>query len=712
MNAGGLLNLTGGKQVPLVLQTEAAECGLAALAMIANYHGLQCDLNGLRRQFSLSLKGITLKALINMADQLGLAGRALRLDLEHTHQLHLPAILHWQMNHFVVLTKVSGSKFFISDPARGERVLGKEEFSAAFTGVALELRPTSSFKAADLREPLLIRQLWTRIEGLGPALAQIAFLSLLLQAFVIASPFYLQIVIDDILPRFDLDLLAVLAVGFGLFALINAAAGALRQRLLLNVGSLMGFQMAANLARHLLRLPIPFFEKRHAGDIISRFGSILPIQSALTTGIVSAVIDGLMAIITLILMLFYSSLLGAIVLAAVALALAARAVFFPIMKARATEAIVAQAKQDSYLIETVRGVTALRLANAESDRHALWQNSMAETANAKLSMGRLSISLQLVNDILFGLEGILTIYVAAHLVFGGGFSVGMVFAFLTYKQQFVTRALALADRWIEFRMLNLHLDRLADIALADHDRGFEAQALQERDGTFLGAIALNDIKFRYGTNEPFVLDGLSLRVEPGEHVAVTGPSAGGKSTLVKILLGLMEPESGEILIDGEPLMKFGLRRYRSQVAAVMQDDQLFAGTLIDNIALFDAKPDVVRVESCARIASIHDEIIRFPMRYETLVGDMGAALSGGQKQRVLLARALYRQPKVLVLDEGTAHLDSELEARVSAAISALSITRIVIAHRPETIRRASRVVLLTDGRCHQVVAVSASEAAQ
>jgi ATP-binding cassette subfamily B protein RaxB len=236
--------------------------------------------------------------------------------------------------------------------------------------------------------------------------------------------------------------------------------------------------------------------------------------------------------------------------------------------------------------------------------------------------------------------------------------------------------------------------------------------LQERDGTFAGAIALNDIKFRYGDNEPFVLDGLSLAVAPGEHVAITGPSAGGKSTLVKILLGLMEPLSGEILVDGEPLMKFGLRRYRNQVAAVMQDDQLFAGTLIDNIALFDSKPDVARVESCAKAAAIHDEIVRMPMRYETLVGDMGAALSGGQKQRVLLARALYREPKILVLDEGTAHLDSELEARVSAAISNLNITRIVIAHRPETIRRASRVVMLTGGRCQQVESKGVFEPAQ
>jgi ATP-binding cassette subfamily B protein RaxB len=275
----------------------------------------------------------------------------------------------------------------------------------------------------------------------------------------------------------------------------------------------------------------------------------------------------------------------------------------------------------------------------------------------------------------------------------------MLFAFLTYKQQFVTRALALADRWIEFRMLSLHLDRLADIALADHDRGFERQELVERAGEFSGAIALNDIKFRYGDNEPYVLDGLNLDIKPGEHVAITGPSAGGKSTLVKILLGLMEPESGEVLIDGDPLMKFGLMRYRRQVAAVMQDDHLFAGTLVDNIALFDPTPDAACVEACAIAAAIHDEIVRMPMRYETLVGDMGAALSGGQKQRVLLARALYRQPKILVLDEGTAHLDSELEARVSAAISALNMTRIVIAHRPETIERASRVVVLTGGRC-------------
>ena len=697
-----LLNLSGRRRVPLIRQTEAAECGLAALAMVAAYHGFQSDMNRLRRQFGVSLKGITLKTLIGMADALGLASRPLRIDLADAPNLVLPAILHWEMKHFVVLTRVARGRYWISDPARGERVVGLEEFSRAFTGVALELRPTSDFKAGDQRERLRVTQLWARIEGLWPALAQTLFLSVLLQTFVIASPFYLQIVIDDILPRFDLDLLAILAVGFGLFALINAAASGLRQRLLLTVGSLMGFQVAANLARHLLKLPIPYFEKRHIGDIIARFGSIMPIQQALTTGIIGAFIDGLMAIFTLIIMFFYSALLGLIVLAALTIAFCVRAALLPVMRECTSEAIAAQAKQDSYLIETVRGMTAIRLAGGESDRHALWQNRMADAANARMSVGRFAISVQLVNDIVFAVENIVTIFLAARLVMSGGFSIGMMLAFLTFKMQFVARATALADRWIEFRMLNLHLERLADIALAEQDRCFDTHTTTGEGLAFKGAIALSGIKFRYAPSEPLVLDGLDLAVAPGEHLAITGPSAAGKSTLVKLILGLSEPEAGEVLIDGERIDRFGLARYRKHVAAVMQDDKLFAGSLADNIALFDPQPDMERIEASAKIASIHDEIARMPMRYETLVGDMGAALSGGQKQRVLLARALYRQPKILVLDEGTAHLDTELEARVSNAIAELDITRIVVAHRPETIRRASRAVTLAGGKIHKI----------
>lgn len=264
----------------------------------------------------------------------------------------------------------------------------------------------------------------------------------------------------------------------------------------------------------------------------------------------------------------------------------------------------------------------------------------------------------------------------------------MVYAYLAYKGQFLGSAASLVDQAISFKMLNLHLERLSDIALTKEDTGFQQHT--SNDAELRGRIELRDIRYRYSPSDPLVLDGVNLVVEPGDHIAITGPSGGGKSTLMKIILGLVEPESGEILIDGQPLARFGYHNYRRQVGAVAQDDHLFAGTLADNIALFDEAPDMEQIIASAKAAAIHDDIAKMPMQYETLVGDMGSTLSGGQKQRVLTARALYRQPRLLVIDEGTSHLDSELEAAVNAAIGQLGITRIIVAHRKETIMTASR----------------------
>jgi ATP-binding cassette subfamily B protein RaxB len=271
----------------------------------------------------------------------------------------------------------------------------------------------------------------------------------------------------------------------------------------------------------------------------------------------------------------------------------------------------------------------------------------------------------------------------------------MVFAFLAYKAQFIEKAGALIDQGIAFRMLGLHLERLSDIVLAEEDKSFVESIDAETE--LKGRIELRDAYFRYSPSDPLVLEGANLLVEPGEHVAITGPSGGGKSTLVKILLGLVEPERGDLLIDGLPLNRFGYRSYHEQVAAVLQEDSLFAGNLADNIALFDETVDMDRVTTAAIAAAIHDDITQMPMRYETLVGDMGSTLSGGQKQRVLLARALYRQPKVLIMDEGTAHLDAAHEQVVNSAISAMGITRIIIAHRQETVEAAERVMIMLNG---------------
>jgi len=517
-----------------------------------------------------------------------------------------------------------------------------------------------------------------------------------MQAFVLASPYYMQVAIDRALPALDRDLLTVLALGFGLFTLINVAASLLRSFVLLSAGSSLSYGVAANVARRLFRLPVSWFEKRHVGDVLSRFQSITPIQQAMTQGAVAAVIDGALAILILVVMFFYSATLTLIALVAFALYALVRFISFSFQREAQEETIVQHSREQSMLIESIRGIVTLRLFNRESARHAQWQTKLTDAVNADIGLARIGIWQQVANTLIFGLETILAIWLAIGFVIDGGFSVGMVFAYIAYKTQFLTRAASLIDQGIAFKMLGLHLERLSDIAMADQDPSF-AKSLPPK-AELKGRLELRNIRFRYSPSDPLVLDGVDLVVEPGEHVAITGPSGGGKSTLVKIILGLLEPDEGEVLVDGVPLDRFGHKNYHDQIGAVLQEDSLFAGSLADNIALFDDALDMERIVASAQAAAIHEDIARMPMQYETLVGDMGSTLSGGQKQRVLLARALYRQPKLLVMDEGTSHLDAAHEHAVNAAVAKMGVTRIIIAHRAETIAAAGRLFVAVGGK--------------
>jgi len=682
-------------RVRIIRQTEVAECGLASLAMIANYHGLDIDLGTLRRRFRPSLRGAALKSLIATSDQLGLTPRAVKLPLEKLADLHVPAILHWDMNHYVVLERVAGSRALIHNPDGTSRWIPLGEVSHHFTGVALELRPADDFEPNHQRERLKLSQLWRRISGLKRGLVQTIILSVVLEAFVLASPYYMQVAVDDVLPALDKELLTVLALGFGLFTVINAGAGLLRSFVLLSAGTSLGYGIATNIARRLFRLPVDWFEKRHVGDILSRFQSVTPIQQFLTQGAISAIIDGSLAIFTLALMFFYNVALTLVALVAFALYGIARAISFSVQRSAQEETIVAAGREQSTMIESLRGIVTLRLFNREAARHALWQTRLTDSMNAGVSLARIGIWQSTANTMIFGLETIVSIWLAIRFVIDGGFSVGMVFAYIAYKTQFLQRVSSLIDQGIAFRMLGLHLERLSDIALSDQDESVSEHVPAETP--LLGKIELRNVAYRYSPADPVVLKDISLVVEPGEHIAITGPSGGGKSTLVKILLSLVEPDEGEMLIDGKPLARFGYRNYREQVAAVLQEDSLFAGSLADNIALFDDEVDMERVKTVAQAAALHDDISAMPMGYETLVGDMGSSLSGGQKQRLLLARALYRRPKLLIMDEGTSHLDPAREQMVNAAVAQLGITRIIIAHRLETIISAKTILKIDAG---------------
>ncbi|WP_276968023.1 peptidase domain-containing ABC transporter [Metallibacterium scheffleri] len=679
------------RRLPMLLQTEAAECGLVSVAMVGCFYGHDLDVPSLRQRESLSLKGMTLTQLIAVAGRLDLATRPLRVEMEHLRHLRTPCILHWDLNHFVVLKQATAKMLVIHDPAQGVRRMRIEEASKHFTGVALELWPTAQFKAQKARQSISIKGLMGDVHGLKRGLSQVLLLALALEGLVLVGPFYLQWVIDQVLVTHDASLLGVLVLGFLLLTVFQVAVTAMRAWSIVWISATLSVQWVGNLFGHLLHLPLAFFEKRHIGDVVSRFGSVQTIQQTLTTQFVGAALDGLMSIITLVVMAFYSVWLTALVLGAFVLyALLRWGIFRPLRRATEDHLVYA-ARQQSDLLESIRGMQPLKLANQQDQRRARYANTLVDTTQRAIAIQRWNIAFQAGNGLVFGAERVLVIGLAALLVLRGEFSVGMLVAFVAYADQFTQRAGNLIDHWNEFRMLGLHAERVADIALTQP----EAQL----HGTYTGPepearLEVKNLSFRYAEGEPWVIKDLNFSIAPGESVAIAAPSGTGKTTLAKLVLGLLEPTEGTILYGGIDLRTLGLARYRSLVAAVMQDDTLFAGSLADNISLFDPEATPLKVEAVARQAQIHDEIVAMPMGYQTLVGDMGSSLSGGQKQRVLLARALYRKPRFLVLDEATSHLDVAKEREVNALVKRMQLTRLVLAHRPETLESAERIIAL------------------
>jgi ATP-binding cassette subfamily B protein RaxB len=678
-----------GRHLPMILQTEATECALACLTMIASYHGHDVDLAGLRRRFPTSLKGSNLAQLMSMASALQMSGRPLRLEMNELSRLNTPCVLHWELNHFVVLKKVDKRGIVIHDPARGERRLTFSEASAAFTGIALELLPAAGFEPVQQRQSVSLKQLTGTMHGVVPFLVQIALLALALEVFALTSPFFMQWIMDQVLPSADRDLLTLLCLGFLTILALQIAIGAARSWAVMVLGMKLGIQWGGNVVGHMLRLPLDWFEKRHVGDVVSRLGSIQAIQRTLTTQFIGALLDGLMSVITLIVLIAYSPSLTAIVVGLFITYALIRWAIFGRLRRLNEDQIIYAARQQSELLESIRGVLPIKLYNQEEERRARYMNAVVDTTNRDIRIQRFSLAFGALNQILFGVGRVALIWIGALRALDGSFSAGMLVAFIAYADQFTSRAGSLVDKWIDFRMLKLHTERLADIALSapepQVDTGWEGELND-------AGIELRNVSFRYADDEPWVIRHCNLRIGSGESVAIIGPSGCGKTTLAKLMLGLLEPQEGEILFGGVPIRKLGLARYRAQIGAVMQEDQLFAGSIADNIAFFDHGIDQERVQLSARWAAIASDIAAMPMGYQTLVGDMGSSLSGGQRQRVLLARALYRRPRLLLLDEATSHLDINREKQVNEAIKHLRTTRIVIAHRPETIASADRVI--------------------
>ena len=655
--------------------------------MVLDHHGAPVELAELRRRFPVSLKGARLADLMRWASLAGLEARPLRLEPPDLRRLALPAILHWDLDHYVVLARAGRRRVLVHDPATGTRRLRAPELSRHFSGVALELVPGDAFEPRPRPPAVRLRQLTGKMHGLRRALTLVLVLSLALQVFVVVAPFLLQWTVDQALVSADRHLLALLAAAFLLLLLLQVGTSVLRGLVVAWLSARLATRWTNNVFTHLLRLPLSWFESRHLGDVVSRIASVRAIQRTLTTSFVEAVVDGAMALVTLAMMFVYSRRLAAVSLFAVCLYALLRSAWFRPVRDVTGEQLACAAKQQSHLLESLRGIQAVKLAGIEPQRAAGQANLVSEAMNREFRLARLGVGFGGASGLVFGIERIAVIWLGALLVLERAFSVGMLMAYLAYKDQFAARVAALIDRAVELSMLRLHGERLADIALtAPEPRAGGAPPPGD------GRVAVEGLSFRYGEGEPWVIRELCLEVGHGECVAIVGPSGCGKTTLVKLLVGLLEPCAGRIRIGGRELAR------RGAVAAVMQDDRLFAGSIAENIALGEPAPALPSIEAAARLASVHRELAALPMGYHTPVGDMGSVLSAGQKQRVLLARALYRRPRVLVLDEATSHLDVHRERLVNEAVRRLALTRIVVAHRPQTIAMAARVLVMREGR--------------
>ncbi|AQV99718.1 TPA: colicin V export peptidase/ABC transporter CvaB [Escherichia coli] len=685
-----LLDLRWQRRVPVIHQTETAECGLACLAMICGHFGKNIDLIYLRRKFNLSARGATLAGINGIAEQLGMATRALSLELDELRVLKTPCILHWDFSHFVVLVSVKRNRYVLHDPARGIRYISREEMSRYFTGVALEVWPGSEFQSETLQTRISLRSLINSIYGIKRTLAKIFCLSVVIEAINLLMPVGTQLVMDHAIPAGDRGLLTLISAALMFFILLKAATSTLRAWSSLVMSTLINVQWQSGLFDHLLRLPLAFFERRKLGDIQSRFDSLDTLRATFTTSVIGFIMDSIMVVGVFVMMLLYGGYLTWIVLCFTTIYIFIRLVTYGNYRQISEECLVREARAASYFMETLYGIATVKIQGMVGIRGAHWLNMKIDAINSGIKLTRMDLLFGGINTFVTACDQIVILWLGAGLVIDNQMTIGMFVAFSSFRGQFSERVASLTSFLLQLRIMSLHNERIADIAL--HEK--EEKKPEIEIVAHMGPISLetNGLSYRYDSQSAPIFSALSLSVAPGESVAITGASGAGKTTLMKVLCGLFEPDSGRVLINGIDIRQIGINNYHRMIACVMQDDRLFSGSIRENICGFAEEMDEEWMVECARASHIHDVIMNMPMGYETLIGELGEGLSGGQKQRIFIARALYRKPGILFMDEATSALDSESEHFVNVAIKNMNITRVIIAHRETTLRTVDRVI--------------------
>lgn len=685
------------KRVPVILQMTPHECGAACLAMVLSYHGRMMTLSECRLHLRSGRDGLSARAIAQAARDLGLRVRALSVEPESLAQIRGPAIIHWNFEHFLVLERWSPHAVEVVDPAVGRRKLTNEEFNGGFTGVVLALEPGADFQPQKAQSKLswhsYLRRL-VQIPGTKSMLGQILGASALLQVLGLAFPYFTLILVDTILPQQELAALTILGIGMVVLVVSQVIFTYLRSALALYLETRLDIEVMLGFFEHMLRLPFRFFQERSSGDLLMRLGSISVIREELTGQTVSAILDAALVVVYLMIVLFWYPIFGLLALAfgvvQIVLMMASTRPLYDLTE----RGIAAQAESQSYLVEALTGIATLKVAASEDRALGNWSNLFFKQLNISLRRSNLTMLVDTAREALDALAPISLLWLGAFWVLEGNMTLGAMFAVTTLAISFLGPLASLVATAQQVQLVGAHLERIADVYETEPEQDIHSVEVAPK---LSGHIEVRNASFRYDPHAPWALRHFSVVIEPGQKVAIVGPSGSGKSTLAMLLLGLYPLEEGEILYDGIPLPTLNYRTLRNQYGVVLQNTDLFSGSIRRNIASNDLDLSLGQIREAARLAAIQDEIERLPMGYETVIAEGGADLAGGQRQRLAIARALVNKPPIILLDEATSHLDAVTESIVDQNLSELHCTRIIIAHRLSTVRNADLILVLDQG---------------
>ncbi len=683
------------RRIPEMRQVTAVECGAACLAMVLNYYGYGTSISAVQERCGVGRDGLTALEIVKSARLYGLRVRAVSLNLDDFRYVSLPAIVHWEFNHFLVVERWSSNRIDVIDPAMGRRRLTREEFDESFTGVAILLEPGAQFEQKAPEKALTPWSYMRSLLNVRTILFQIIGTSLLLQVLGLGAPLLTAVIIDRILPQKDPGLLFILGLGMLILILMQSITGFLRSSLLIYLQTRVDTNMMLNFFEHLLSLPYRFFQLRLNGDLLARMNSNLAIRDLLTNQLISTILDGGTVVVYFIILLSFSKLLAGITLAIGSVQIVLLLITSPAIRRLTQRDLEAQGKTQGYMNEILSGIATLKAAGAEHRAFARWENLFFDEMNISLRLSYLSSVVGSLLGIVGLLSPLLLLWIGAMQVINGTMELGTMLALNTLAIQFLGPLGSLASTGQSLQIIRAHFSRVADVIGTQPEQD---PAQVQTPHKLRGHIELRHVSFRYDQNAPLILNDINGKIKPGQKVALVGKTGSGKSTLGKLLVGLILPTKGSILFDGVPLDQLNYQDVRSQFGVVLQESFIFSGSVKENIALNNPEMDMERVIEAARIAAIDEDIEKMPMGYDTLVSEGGSAFSGGQRQRVALARALAHHPALLLLDEATSALDVVTEHTVERNLSRLPCTQVVIAHRLSTIRNADVILVLDQGR--------------